>query len=117
MIVLVRSTATTCEEAMGKITRIHVFQLEGVLEHPDEFWEERLIRPIDIYPEHKAEGAASTPKISAGKYRIVSGFVEVETDEGVTGLGGPITADQAQVIARQLAPIVLGEDPRATERI
>lgn len=100
-----------------KITRLRLFQLEGIMEHPGEFWEERLVRPIDVYPEHKAEGPSYTPRISEGKYRIESGFVEVETDEGVTGLGGPITVDQAQVIARQLAPIVLGEDPRATERI
>ncbi|MGH2460581.1 MAG: enolase C-terminal domain-like protein [Chloroflexota bacterium] len=100
-----------------KITRLHVFQLEGVLEFPGTFWEERLVRPIDIYPEHQAEGPSNTPEIGEGKYRIESGFVEVETDEGVTGLGGPITADQARVIARQLAPIVVGEDPRATERI
>ena len=36
-----------------KITHVRVFQVEGVLEHEGEFWEERLVRPIDIYPEHK----------------------------------------------------------------
>jgi L-rhamnonate dehydratase len=101
-----------------KITKIRLPQLEGVMEHPGEFWEERLVRPIDIYPEHKAEGASSnTPKIAEGQYRIEAVFVEVETDEGVTGLGGPITADQGHLIARHLAPIVVGEDPLATERI
>lgn len=100
-----------------KITAIRLFQLEGILEHPDEFWEERLVRPLDIYPEHKAEGGDYSPKIGPGQYRIISGFVEVQTDEGVTGLGGPITADQAGVIAHQLAPIAVGEDPWATERI
>lgn len=87
------------------------------MEFPGEFWEERLVRPIDIYPEHKAEGANNTPKIADGKYRIVAAFVEVETDEGVSGLGGPITTDQARIIAQQFAPIINGEDPRATERI
>jgi L-rhamnonate dehydratase len=100
-----------------KITAVRLTQLEGTLEHPGEFWEERLIRPIDIYPEHQVEGPDYTNKIGDGKYRIVSGFVQVETDEGVTGLGGPITADQAQIIARQFTPIVVGEDPRATERL
>lgn len=100
-----------------KITRLHVFQLEGIMEHQGELWEERLVRPIDIYPEHKAEGPNNTPKVGEGKYQITSGFVEVETDEGVSGLGGPITAEQARIIAQQLAPIVVGEDPRASERI
>jgi len=101
-----------------KITKIRLTQLVGTMEFPGEFWEERLVRPIDIYPEHKAEGAGNTtPKIADGKYRIQSVFVQVETDEGVSGLGGPITPDQAQIIDRQFVPIVKGEDPRATERI
>jgi len=101
-----------------RITKVRLFQLEGVMEFPGDFWEERLVRPIDIYPERKAEGASrTTPKTADGKYRIESGFVEVETDEGVSGLGGPIGGDQAQVIARQLAPLIVGEDPRATERL
>jgi L-alanine-DL-glutamate epimerase-like enolase superfamily enzyme len=100
-----------------KITKIRLPRLEGVMEHAGEFWEERLVRPIDIYPEHKAEGATYIPREGEGKYRIEAVFVEVETDEGVSGLGGPITEDQGQIIARQLAPIAVGEDPRATERI
>lgn len=101
-----------------KITKLRLFQLIGTMDFPGEFWEERLIRPIDIYPEHQAEGAGrTTPKVAEGKYRIDSSYVQVETDDGVSGLGGPITADQAQVIARQFAPLLIGEDPRATERI
>jgi L-alanine-DL-glutamate epimerase-like enolase superfamily enzyme len=100
-----------------KITAIRLFQLEGVLEHPDEFWEERLVRPLDIYPEHKHDGGDYSPKIGPGQYRIVSGFVEVHTDDGVTGLGGPIDADQAHIIASDLAPLAIGQDPWATERI
>ncbi len=100
-----------------KIDRIRLVQRVGILEHPDELWEERLVRPIDVYPEHKAEGANNTPKIGPGQYRIEAVFVHVETDEGVSGLGGPITFDQGQIIANQLAPIAVGEDPRATERI
>jgi L-rhamnonate dehydratase len=100
-----------------KIDRVRLFQLQGILEQTEELWEERLIRPIDVYPEHRAEGANNTPKIGAGKYRIEAVFVQVETDDGVSGLGGPITADQGQIIARQLTPLVIGEDPRATERI
>lgn len=100
-----------------KISKVRLFRLEGVMEFPGEFWEERLVRPIDIYPEHKAEGPVNTPRIGDGQYRIESHFIEVQTDEGVTGLGGPITAEQAQIVSRQLAPMVVGEDPRATERI
>lgn len=100
-----------------KIVDIRLRQVTGTLEHPGEFWEERLIRPIDVYPEHKAEGPQWLPKVAEGRYRVESIFVEVLTDEGVTGLGGPLPLDQAFIIDRQFKSLVLGEDPRATERI
>jgi L-rhamnonate dehydratase len=92
-------------------------QLTGRLEHDEPFWEERLVRPIDVYAEYKAEGAHYTPRFDDGAYRVEAAFVAVETDEGVGGIGGPITLDQAHIIGQQLAPLVVGEDPRATERI
>ena len=41
-----------------KITDLRIRELEGVMEHPDPFWEERLVRPVDIYPAYRAEGAS-----------------------------------------------------------
>jgi L-rhamnonate dehydratase len=100
-----------------KITAVRVFELTGVMEYQGEFWEERLIRPMDIYPEHKVEGPHWLDKVSEGHYRIQSHFVELETDEGVTGIGGPMPADQAYIIATQLKPLLMGHDPLAIERI
>src|SRR5712691_7314450 len=100
-----------------KIDRVRLTQLEGVLDHADPFWEERLVRPMDIYPEHKAEGAHWTPMDGPGRYRIEAVFVEVGTDAGETGLGGPITLDQGAIISRQMSSMVVGEDPWASERI
>ena len=50
-----------------KITEVRIVLLEGVLEHQGEFWEERLIRPVDIYPEHREEGAHWLKKDEAGQ--------------------------------------------------
>ena len=100
-----------------KITEVRVFQLEGLLDHKEEFWEERLIRPVDIYPEHKAEGTAWLEQEGGEQYRIVANFVEIMTDDGISGLGGPMPAEQAYVISTQLKPLLLGEDPLAIERI
>ena len=100
-----------------KITAIRFMQLEGVMEHEGALWEERLIRPIDVYPEYRAQGAHPTPEIAEGKYRIQAVFVELITDEGVSGIAGPISHDQAFLIEHHLKPIVIGEDPRAHERI
>lgn len=100
-----------------KITGVRLIQLEGILEHEGAFWEERLVRPIDIYPEHRAEGAAWTRRAEEGRYEIAAVYVQVDTDEGVTGLAGPIGEVDAFLIDRQLKGILIGEDPRAVERI
>ncbi|OUC08066.1 hypothetical protein RY27_11210, partial [Litorilinea aerophila] len=87
-----------------KITAVRLFRLSGILEHEGEFWEERLIRPIDIYPEHKQEGPNWLEPAGEGQYRITAHFLEIETDEGLTGIGGPMPADQAYIIGTQLKP-------------
>src|SRR5262245_52375869 len=100
-----------------KITHVRIFKASGVMQHKGEFWEERLVRPIDIYPEHKAEGATFVEKVGADGYRIVAYFVQIETDHGVYGIGGPFPQDQAFLIATQLAPLLIGHDPLASERL
>ncbi len=100
-----------------KITAVRLFEVRGRMAFAGEFWEERLIRPTDIYPEHKVEGHGWLSRIEDGLYEMRSQFCEIETDEGVTGLGGPTTADQAFIIRHQLAPLLIGHDPLATERI
>ena len=42
-----------------KITSLKLRQVSGNMPTDGEFWEERLVRPIDIYPEHKAERAGA----------------------------------------------------------
>ena len=100
-----------------KITAVTVYELQGVLEHDEEFWEERLLRPLDIYPEHKAEGAHEMFAVGGGQYRISAFFVDIETDEGVSGRGGPLPREQAFIIQTQLAPLLIGHDPLASERL
>jgi L-alanine-DL-glutamate epimerase-like enolase superfamily enzyme len=100
-----------------KITHVRVFQVEGVLENDGEFWEERLVRPIDIYPEHKVEIFNEMERLPSGHYRVLSHFVEIGTDAGVTGLGGPMSLAQAFVVEKLLKPLLLGHDPLAIERI
>ena len=100
-----------------KITAVRLFEVRGEMAFPGEFWEERLVRPMDIYPEHKAEGAGWLSRADSGNYAMRSLFCEIQTDEGVTGLAGPTSAEQAFVIQHQLVPLLIGHDPLATERI
>lgn len=100
-----------------KITAVRTFKVTGTLEFPGEFWEERLVRPVDIYPEHKVEGPTWLEKLSEGKYRNVAHFVQIETDDGVYGIGGPFPQNQAYVIDTQLKPLLVGHEPLAIERL
>lgn len=100
-----------------KIKAVRVFEVTGEMLFQGEFWEERLIRPIDIYPEHKNEGAGWLTKSDEGHYTMRSLFCEIDTDEGVSGLAGPTTLGQAFIILTQLAPMLMNADPLATERV
>jgi L-rhamnonate dehydratase len=100
-----------------QITRVRLWRLTGSMPFEGEFWEERLIRPIDIYPEHKIEGTNWLPASEPGRYHMTSIFVELETDAGISGVGGPITLDQAFVIDQQMRGTIEGADALAHERL
>lgn len=105
-----------------KITNVRLRELTGTVSHPDgPFWEERLIRPVDVYPEFHAQRPPSTEwqPIVAGETEstIVLTFVEIETDEGVTGVGGPVSHDVATLLHIGYRNLLIGQDPLATERI
>lgn len=104
-----------------KITAIRLREYTGTLEHPGVFWEERLIRPIDVYPEHSAEAAAATTgtpvNLGEGRHRLSAAFLKIETDEGVPGLAGPVAGDVAFIIGTQFRSLLIGEDPLAIEKL
>ena len=99
-----------------KITNLKLRKLTGTMETDGTFWEDRLARPIDIYPEYRwAPMDTFENQIDDRHYRIVAWFVDVETDEGATGTAGPLPEAVAFIIDRQLTPILVGKDPCATE--
>jgi L-rhamnonate dehydratase len=99
-----------------KITRLRVRQVTGTMPTEGPFWEERLLRPIDIYPDYRAEMPPwGGQQLDEHRFRLVQHFLEIETDEGISGLAGPVWPDVARLALTQLAPIVVGKDPLATE--
>ncbi len=107
-----------------KIAEVSTFRVTGRIKHqtPD-FWEERLLRPVDVYQRFAREGPEvfGHKKISDSELEITSVFVEVKTDEGVSGMAGPMGAPfgdvQAQFINSVLRPLLIGEDGLAVEKI
>ena len=70
-----------------KVTAVRVLRLSGTMPTDAPFWEERLVRPIDIYPEYRRrddfEGGS---QIDATHFRLEQHFVRIETDEGPLAL-------------------------------
>ena len=98
-----------------KITKMRLRELTGTIEHPEgPFWEERLIRPVDVYPEFQKQTGAETnwQPIKSGETTstIVLIFIEIETDAGITGLGGPV--DRGTAAHRWAAPPASRPKPR-----
>lgn len=98
-----------------KITDLRIRELEGVMEHPEPLWEERLVRPVDIYPSYKSQGPGYSNSLGDGRYAMRSAFLEIDTDEGVTGISGPFSTQEAFIIDTELRPILIGADPLAGE--
>jgi hypothetical protein len=101
-----------------KITGVRLFRLTGTMRTDGPLWEERLVRPIDIYPEYRArndfEGGS---QIDPDHFRLEQHFVRIETDDGPIGIAGPLPDMVAAFVARRLRPIILGQDPIAHEKV
>lgn len=101
-----------------KITAVRIRCLAGTMETDGPFWEERLMRPVDIYPEHRADPAREGgTQIDTKRFRLEQHFLQIDTDDGVHGIAGPVRPDSSRLILSQLAPRLIGRDPRATELI
>lgn len=105
-----------------KITDIRYELLEGTLESDIDLFNERLIRPIDVYPEHRAETAQTLQddrfmRLDRGRWRVRSVVLYVDTDMGITGISGPISENEAFFINAQLRNFLIDQDALATELI
>jgi L-rhamnonate dehydratase len=96
-----------------KISDVRHFKLRHSKLAPKGFWEERLVRPTDIYERFRSQG----PFGPGEEKPFEQIFIEVVADEGVTGVFGPVDANVAIIIEQQLKPLILGEDPFSVEKI
>lgn len=99
-----------------KITEVKIRRLTGTIKTEGRFWEERLVRPIDIYPDYRKQGPVEGgEQVDTRHLKISADFLEIHTDEGLVGTAGPIWREAAHLILAQLATIVMGKDPLAIE--
>ncbi len=103
-----------------KITGIRFVQVEGMWDYRGPMFEERLVRPLDIYPEFRAMGATFPGRSGSGDgppYRLSQIFMFLDSDEGVSGMWGPVSEGLGRTVMSQFAGILIGENPHAVERI
>ena len=104
-----------------KIDRVRVVQVQTEWEYDEPLGEMNLLRPTEIYEEMKGfepRWPLSQEIMDAGSpYTMKANYLMVDTDEGATGLFGPIGAEDIEIIRRYFAEILIGENPHSVERI
>jgi L-rhamnonate dehydratase len=99
-----------------KITDVVLLQVSGEFAAEGPSSEERRVDPLDMYPEFNRPFAPHRPQ-PGERVRHRDLFLQVRTDEGVTGLFGPVDGPHAPILRREMRPALLGRDPLAVEAI
>jgi L-rhamnonate dehydratase len=101
-----------------KITDVRFLEVRGTMSYEGPMGEERLVRPVDIYPEFRAQPSYGLPSPTEdGRYAMRALYLFLDTDDGLSGIWGPISDQVAYIVASSLAWLLVDEDPRAVERI
>ncbi len=93
-----------------KISTVRCFQISGPASYPP--MEERQVGMLDVYPEF-----AARPVSRQAITRVTGTYVQIDTDEGASGLFGPIFEETGVIVVRKIAAHLVGQDPLASERI
>ena len=100
-----------------RITGIRFLEVKGTLEHEGPLGMERHVGAMDIYSELGSSHAGYVAPAPAeqGRYPMVAIYMFIDTDAGLSGVW-PVRGS-ARAIDSELKHILIGEDPRAVERI
>ncbi|MCB0141861.1 MAG: hypothetical protein KDE50_18300 [Caldilineaceae bacterium] len=93
-----------------KITDVLLHKISGPYTPPAFPSGNRQAKAMDIYPEFNHE----TPPDNSPR-TLSAIYVEIQTDDGVSGWWGPIQDFQAFPLQTLLRPFLIGRDPLATE--
>ena len=102
-----------------KIDRVRSLHVSAEWDYHEPLGEAHLSRPESIYSDLEAR-VPSWPvnDVSSGPpYAVDAHFLLIDTDEGVSGICGPVGDEDIAIINRTFVDILIGEDPHAIERI
>ena len=100
-----------------RIADVRIHRVSGILPTDGPLWEERLVRPVDVYPEFRDRDDHEGGVQVADGFAITTYFVEVATDDGLVGRGGPVPETVARIVAGGLRGLLVGRDPLAGEQL
>ncbi len=96
-----------------KIVEVAVTRVTGAIERRRWPAADRQAQMADIYPDaNRSDWARSRTE---GRTEVERLYVEIRTNDGPSGLFGPVDEDQAWIVRRALAPALRGADALATE--
>ncbi|MDP6055324.1 MAG: enolase C-terminal domain-like protein [Dehalococcoidia bacterium] len=100
-----------------KIEKVRLRHVFGTIETDGLFWEERLVMPLDVYSEFRdtSKRVKWGDQVEESHMNHDAYFVQIETDEGVIGIGGPMDKAIAFIVENELAHYLIGRDPLAIE--
>jgi L-rhamnonate dehydratase len=101
-----------------EITDVRLIKVHGHIDRALRATEERQVGALDLFPEYRQRTVS--PRSGAdleGAEPIDAIYVQIDTDEEITGTFGPLFEDQAYQINRRLRPYLLGQDPIAVEHL
>ena len=103
-----------------RITDLRCVVYEGECDHDGPYYGDRQVRPTDIYETFRIKEWGREDNLpfemAPGKLSITGRFLYVDTDEGVSGLSGPIGLAPA-ILALQMKSLIVGLDPLATNMV
>jgi len=100
-----------------RITDVVLIEVTGLFPFGDGWGEERRVDPLDVYAEFAVHAAGRPDRDPDDLVRHSDVFLEVRTDEGVTGLFGPVDGPHASILVREMRGFLIGRDPLAHETI
>jgi L-alanine-DL-glutamate epimerase-like enolase superfamily enzyme len=100
-----------------RITAVRLRRVRGTLPTKGNIWEERLVRPLDVYPEYRNRNDHEGGVQTEGGFKISTVFLQIDTDEGVSGIAGPIPEQVAYIAAHSLRRYLIGQDAIAGEKL
>ena len=97
-----------------KICDVKIFRVVGEWDGGGFPPGSRQAKQLDIYPEFNTDSQGGG---GGGMRGIQALYVQIDTDEGISGLFGPIQKSQAFIIDTMLKSFLIGRDPLATEAL